>query len=235
MSKPSKRTPRGRRPAERQSSAAGSGPQPSGHDERWLRIIGGTHRGRKLQAGGDARTRPMKDRVREAVFNLVSTGVRQKHAVDLFAGSGALGLEALSRGAAFATFFERHFPTAELIRRNAAELGVSGQVEVVPADTFIHFRRGTPVHEAPGAEAAPVGALSADRGWVVFFSPPWELFQSRHEDMLTLLGAIQVAAPTGSILVLEADQAFDFACLADAANWDVRSYPPAVVGIRHVG
>src|SRR5262245_47435808 len=72
------------------------------------RIIGGTLRGRKLLFAGDARTRPMKDRVREALFNLLADAVRGKHAIDLFAGTGALGLEAISRGASGATLVERH-------------------------------------------------------------------------------------------------------------------------------
>src|SRR6185369_13778531 len=77
-----------------------------------LRIIGGKLRGRKLQYSGDLRTRPMKDRVREAVFNLLGPGVKGSHAIDLFAGTGALGLEAISRGAAQATLIERHLPTS---------------------------------------------------------------------------------------------------------------------------
>ncbi len=60
-----------------------------------LRIIGGVHRGRKLEYSGDPRTRPMKDRVREAVFNLLGPDVAGKYVIDLFAGTGALGLEAL--------------------------------------------------------------------------------------------------------------------------------------------
>ena len=63
-----------------------------------VRIIGGKFRGRKLEYSGDPRTRPMKDRVREALFNLLGHGVEGKVAIDLFAGTGALALEALSRG-----------------------------------------------------------------------------------------------------------------------------------------
>src|SRR5687767_11185885 len=87
-----------------------------------LRIIGGRFRGRLLAYSGDERTRPMKDRVREAVFNLVGPDVKEKLAIDLFAGTGALGLEALSRGAAEAVLLERHFPTAAVIGQNAVTL-----------------------------------------------------------------------------------------------------------------
>src|SRR5262245_28662629 len=88
------------------------------------RIIGGKLRGRKLIYTGDPRTRPMKERVREAIFNLIGVAVRDRHAIDLFAGTGALGLEAISRGAGSATLVERHFPTAGVIKQNAAALEI---------------------------------------------------------------------------------------------------------------
>ena len=79
----------------------------------------------------------MKDRVREAVFNLVGTHAKGMHAVDLFAGTGALGFEAISRGADPVTFIEQHFPTAQTIRQNAAVLGISERVQVFPANVFL--------------------------------------------------------------------------------------------------
>src|SRR5882672_8353144 len=79
-----------------------------------LRIIGGTFRGRKLHYHGDPIVRPMKPRVREAMFNLISTESEGRHAFDLFAGTGARGLEARSRGAQPATFIERHVPTSQV-------------------------------------------------------------------------------------------------------------------------
>src|SRR5580765_2281065 len=109
-----------------------------------LRIIGGSLRGRKLQYSGDIRTRPMKDRVREAVFNLLGPGVAGSHAIDLFAGTGALGLEALSRGAARAIFIERHLPTLKLIEENAKSLGVADRAEFVFGDAFHWTRRYQP-------------------------------------------------------------------------------------------
>src|SRR5271154_2586301 len=98
------------------------------------RIIGGRLRGKKLFYSGEDRTRPMKDRVREAVFNLLGPSGKGKHALDLFAGTGALGFEALSRGAAAATFVERHFPTAGHIRRTATALGVADRTRVEAAN-----------------------------------------------------------------------------------------------------
>ena len=124
-----RRSPEGdsKAPDEAERSAPARRAEPDGIDERiaaTLRIIGGKFSRRRLKYTGDPRTRPMKDRVREALFNLVGPSVIGSHAIDLFAGTGALGLEALSRGAARATFIERHYPTADTIKENIASLDV---------------------------------------------------------------------------------------------------------------
>ena len=81
------------------------------------RIIGGDLRGRRLAHRPGGPTRPMKDRVRETLFDLLGQRIKQAVVIDLFAGTGALGFEALSRGAARAVFVERHFTTADVLRR----------------------------------------------------------------------------------------------------------------------
>lgn len=189
-----------------------------------LRIIGGEYRGRKLRYSGDPRTRPMKDRVREAVFNLLGPDVKGRHALDLFAGTGALGLEALSRGAARATFFEQHFPTAAIIRENVAALRLEDKADVIAANTFIQFRRELP------ASPSSVGPLP----WVVFSSPPYDFYVERTAEMLKLLDTIIAAARPGSIIVVEADDRFDFGQLSDSSEWDLREYLPARVAIRRI-
>jgi 16S rRNA (guanine966-N2)-methyltransferase len=181
-----------------------------------LRIVGGKLRGRPLAYSGDERTRPMKDRVREAVFNLLGPRVVGCHAVDLFAGTGALGLEAISRGAVHATFLERHLPTCKLIESNAAQLGVGEQVDVQFADTFKWNK---------------LAQLPADRGWLVFCSPPYEFYESRRGEIVQLIERFHTAAPERSLFAVEADERFDFGLLPAAEQWDVRPYLPAVVGV----
>jgi 16S rRNA (guanine966-N2)-methyltransferase len=180
------------------------------------RIVGGEFRGRKLHYSGDERVRPMKDRVREAVFNLIGPAVRGMHAIDLFAGTGALGLEALSRGASSATFVERHFPTADIIRQNVAELGVAERSTILPANVLLWSRRMPELPSGP---------------WLVFCSPPWELFANDLDAMLALVGTLIDRAPSGSQFVVEADERFDFGCLPRPDKWQIRPYPPAVIGI----
>jgi len=181
-----------------------------------LRIIGGTFRGRKVAYSGDQRTRPMKERVREAVFNLLGDASRGKHAIDLFAGTGALGLEALSRGAARATFFEQHFPTVAILRENVAALDVANRVTIQPGNTFIWARRSIVIGPEP---------------LLIFCSPPYEFYVKRCDEVLSLLVDLLAECPERSALVVECDERFDTSQLPDSAGWDVRTYPPAVVAI----
>ena len=196
-------------------------PRPAPADEASSapRIIGGTMRGRRLEFSPDPRTRPMKDRVRETLFDLVGTRVKGAIALDLFAGSGAIGFEALSRGASRAVFVERHFPTAAALRRSAKALEVTDRADVRSGDVLLWAKK-LPTAPAP---------LPVDAPWLVFISPPWEFFQSRPADVLALLAALERAAPAGSTFVVEADTAFDTGLLPDAEAWDIRPIPPAVL------
>ncbi len=205
-----------RRKQNAKSGKAGRDPRKAKTAPVGLRIVGGRFRGRKLEYGGDQRVRPMKDRIREAVFNLVGPSVAKKHAIDLFGGTGALGLEALSRGADRATFIEQHYPTAAILRRNVATLQVEQITEVFVANVFLWLRGQPDLGSAP---------------WVVFCSPPYEFYVSRTEQMMGLVGELMRLAPAESIFVVESDERFDFSLLPEPDQWDVRTYPPAVVGM----
>src|SRR5436190_400251 len=149
-----------------------------------LRIIGGSLRGRKIEYSGDVRTRPMKDRVREAVFNLLGYGVVGTHVIDLFAGTGAMAMEALSRGAAQATCIERHYPTVKLIEKCAAELALSDRMNVVFGDALLW----TTGYVSP-PDSPPV---------TVFCSPPFDFFVDRQAEMLELINRWREIGPRGS-------------------------------------
>ncbi len=118
-----------------------------------LRIIGGVWRGRLMEAPADDTIRPTTDRVRESLFNRLmhgggGSGVALKGArvADIFAGTGAMGLEALSRGAAHVTFVERDPQALALIRRNISALGAEDRTTVISADAA-HLPRATLPHE----------------------------------------------------------------------------------------
>jgi 16S rRNA (guanine966-N2)-methyltransferase len=99
-----------------------------------MRIVAGEHRGARIFAPKGVDTRPTSDRVREAAFNLIGR-VDDASVLDLFAGSGALGLEALSRGAASAKFVENDREACRAIKRNVEKLGVTG-VAIVQRDVL---------------------------------------------------------------------------------------------------
>jgi 16S rRNA (guanine966-N2)-methyltransferase len=192
-----------------------------------VRIIGGEFRGRRLLYHGDPVVRPMKHRTREAIFNLISTECVGRHAIDLFAGTGALGLEALSRGAASATLIEKHVPSARVVEQNIRTLGVEDRATLLVTSALVWCRRDL-------ESRSP--AQPAVQPWLVFCSPPYAFYHERQGEMLELIGRIQRHAPPDSILVVEADEQYDFELLrGDAASqrgrWDVRLYPPAAVGI----
>jgi 16S rRNA (guanine966-N2)-methyltransferase len=112
-----------------------------------VRIVAGTARGRRIETPEGRDTRPSLDRVREATFNALGSlgAVDGATVVDLFAGSGALGLEALSRGAAHVTFVESDRRAATVVHRNIETLGFGDRARVVVGDAFGHVRTSEPV------------------------------------------------------------------------------------------
>ena len=148
-----------------------------------MRIVAGQFRGRPLAAPEGARTRPTSDRVREAVFNILEHGIdgfslAGLRVLDLFAGTGALGLEALSRGAAFCLFVEEDAAARGLIRRNIEALGLTGITKVFRRDASRPGRGRQPrrvrarlprsaLRAGPGAAGARLrrkGRLARGRG-----------------------------------------------------------------------
>jgi 16S rRNA (guanine966-N2)-methyltransferase len=128
-----------------------------------MRIVGGQFKGRAIVAPDGRDTRPTGDRARESVFNVLahaawSPGVEGRRVLDLFAGSGALGLEAMSRGAAFALFVETDAAARGTIRDNIEALGLFGT-------TRIHRRDATDLGVKPAGLGGPFD--------LVFLDPPY--------------------------------------------------------------
>jgi 16S rRNA (guanine966-N2)-methyltransferase len=138
-----------------------------------LRIIGGEWRGRRLDFPAGRDLRPTGDRLRETLFNWLREDVPGARVLDLFAGSGALGLEALSRGASEAVFVERSRPVAQALRANLERLDAADRARVVSADAR-RFLAGSPTPfdliflDPPfrSAMIGPVCAALAAGGWL---------------------------------------------------------------------
>ncbi len=121
-----------------------------------VRIVGGTRGGRVLRAPAGRDTRPTSEKVREALFNILGS-VEGDHVLDLFAGSGGLGIEALSRGAAHVTFVDAGKPALTAVRANLKELGLDSHAKVVAGDAVSHAARLVP-----------------EQPWrIVFIDPPY--------------------------------------------------------------
>ncbi|GAB3999889.1 hypothetical protein GCM10029992_30000 [Glycomyces albus] len=132
------------------------------------RIIAGSLKGRRLATPSGDRTRPTADRVREALFNALAPGgdLTGYRFADLYAGSGAVGLEAISRGAEHALFVESHIQTAKLLRRNVAELGVE-DAEVISAsvEKVLSSPRASPTTSSSPTRRTRSPAKRSPRCW----------------------------------------------------------------------
>ena len=103
-----------------------------------LRVIGGIARGRKLRAVPGDSTRPITDRAKESLFNILGADIQEASFLDLFGGTGAVGIEALSRGASFVRFLDHQRLAIETIRANLQTTGLSASAEALKMDAF-HF------------------------------------------------------------------------------------------------
>jgi 16S rRNA (guanine966-N2)-methyltransferase len=140
-----------------------------------VRIIGGQWRGRRISAPACEQTRPYPDRVRQAVFDALGSHFDRPGSIppiavlDLYAGSGAMGLEALSRGAAFCTFVERDARAADQLRQTIDQIGATGRARVVTGDVErvpLDAERGDPIRLAFIDPPYAVSAAAGRRGSV---------------------------------------------------------------------
>lgn len=150
-----------------------------------MRVIAGRFRSRQLKGPKTLRLRPTSDRLRETLFNVLGAAVEDSLFVDLYAGTGAIGIEALSRGAREVVFVESHTKAAGLVRENLAALGVRAGVEVIEASAL------------RGLEKLAARHRVAD---FIFLDPPYE----QAEDYLLILeflDASHLVAPGGLVIV----------------------------------
>ena len=156
-----------------------------------MRIIAGTYRSRRLEGPPGLNTRPTSDRLRETLFNVLAPRIPGAAFLDLYAGSGAVGLEALSRGAASVTFVERSPAALRVLHRNLEQLSIAGGFEV-RAETAAAVLRAV-------SKTSPKPV----RYEVVFLDPPYDAAQE-YAATLDLLGgsARNILAP-GALVIAE--------------------------------
>lgn len=155
-----------------------------------MRVIGGTHRSRPLIAPPDAAvTRPITDRVKEALFNrLMSLNqLGAGNVLDIFAGTGSMGIEALSRGADHCTFIERNNRIAKLLRRNLQDLGFESRATLLTVDAFISL--------GPVLAHRPID--------LVFCDPPYPVMQDERDRtrIVRMLEALPDLDPDAAVVL----------------------------------
>ncbi len=197
-----------------------SKPAPGKISPKALRIIGGELRRRNVLYNGDRATRPMKDSVRENLFNILGKTLQGAVAWDLFAGTGIVAIEAISRGAVHAVAIDASRDCIRSIRKSSEALNLGDRLEILLGDTF---RIATTRFQ-----------FAENERRVVFCCPPYAMWESQNPRLVALLeNAIKTAAP-GSFIVVETDRKFDPTTLFEA-DWDIRGYGNTNIGVVEVG
>jgi 16S rRNA (guanine966-N2)-methyltransferase len=161
-----------------------------------MRIIAGTFRSRQLKSLKGLTLRPTSDRLRETLFNVLQDRIADSRFVDLFAGTGAIGIEAISRGAKEVIFIENHRPTAELIRKNLDLLEIRSGARVLPIDAI------------RGLQKLAVEQTGDSRAFdIIFLDPPYAAAYE-YEQILAFLGASRLLNP-GGLVIAEHRRSFD--------------------------
>jgi 16S rRNA (guanine(966)-N(2))-methyltransferase RsmD len=173
-----------------------------------LRIVAGSLRGRKLVCTVTPNLRPTPQMVREALFSILGNAVPDRTFYDVFAGTGVIGLEALSRGARNTIFVERDFRLVGELERHIAAFGVGGAANIIRSDVYHWMQRWQPPAEAV----------------TVFLSPPFADFDRRLDDMLALTAQLQERLHAGSVLVLQSERETPLEDLPRREEWDNRAY-----------
>lgn len=149
-----------------------------------MRVISGSARGRKLKSPKTSETRPIMDRVKTALFDILAPEILGMRVLDLFAGVGSVGIEALSRGAAAATFVERSPEAFRLVRENLAITGLSDRAEVLRTDAFAYLQQA---------------AASGRRFDLVYVAPPQ--YEGLARQALAQLDSAPLTEPDGLVIV----------------------------------
>lgn len=149
-----------------------------------VRVISGSARGLKLNTPGDDRVRPTTDRVKESMFNIVQDWVYDSQVLDLFAGSGALGIEALSRGASQAVFCDNSLDSIKIIKSNIEKARVADRSQIVSGD----FKRCLRDMEAKNQ--------SFD---MIFVDPPY--YEGLFEEVLDTIRSYKILKKDGIVIV----------------------------------
>jgi 16S rRNA (guanine966-N2)-methyltransferase len=173
-----------------------------------MRIVAGSLRGRKLTCNVSENMRPTPQMVREALFSILGNAIPGRAFYDVFAGTGIIGMEAVSRGASLGVFVERDFRLISEIENHLSKFGIRDQSRIVRGDVYRWLERWQPPKDPS----------------VVFLSPPFADLDDRVDDMLQIVAILRERLPIGSVLILQFEQSEALERLPDREKWDERRY-----------
>lgn len=173
-----------------------------------IRIIAGSLRGRKIACAVNPELRPTPQMVREALFSILGNAIPDRVFVDIFAGTGVVGLESLSRGASAAYFIERDVRLANAIEQHARKFELSRQARVYRTDSYRWISAWQP-------PAEPIN---------VFLSPPFADLHEHPDLLLQALGQLQTKVAVESVIVLQSEKGSPLEEHSELLAWEKRAY-----------
>jgi 16S rRNA (guanine966-N2)-methyltransferase len=173
-----------------------------------IRIVAGLLRGRKLTCNVTPHLRPTPQMVREALFSVLGNAVPDRPFLDLFAGTGVVGMEAVSRGATEVTFIERDFQLLNELEKHLRLFGIHDKARLLRADVYRWVERWQPPPE-------PV---------TIFVSPPFADFEHRLDALMELLRLLQEKVAVDSVIVLQGEHEAGLDRLPRQQEWEDRRY-----------
>ena len=173
-----------------------------------IRIVAGSLRGRKLTCTVSETLRPTPQRVRESLFSILGNAVPGRPFFDVFAGTGVVGLEAISRGATLATFVERDFRLIDELERHLKSFKVGSYARILRTDVYRWAERWQPPKEEVN----------------VFLSPPFADLEGKTDALLAVVAGMQERLAPDSVLVVQVEKSPALSRLPDRLAWDERIY-----------
>src|SRR5262245_27049178 len=173
-----------------------------------VRIVAGSRRGRKLTCNVSPQLRPTPQMVREALFSVLGNAVPDRPFLDVFAGTGVVGMEAISRGASSATFVERDFQLLADLEKHLRLFRIQDEARVVRAAAYRRAERWQP----------PPGPVT------IFTSPPFADFEHRLDGLLALVRQLQEKVAPDSVIVLQGEHEAPLEALPRHNEWEDRRY-----------
>lgn len=181
-----------------------------------MRIIAGEFRGRKLLPPPTDVTRPITDRVKQSLFDILTPVLDDAIVYDCFAGTGSMGLESLSRGARSALFFESDHSSAAALQKNITTLGVKNRSRIIPGDLFAWFK-----------SAKPTEATN-----IIFLDPPYRFLTERPTELCELAQRLATHLAPDGIVIFRHQLGHELS-LPNLPSFDTRTYGQMKIELLH--